>query len=261
MRIVQDEAAVRPLVGPVVLDRLVADPSKSAGRRPPEERRHLRRRRRRLVGRPGRPGAGAQVIRPRHGHRRLVRRAPLQGSASAVAGLDVHQDERIEHHRQPARLQLMAIACSTDASAGVPPKTGRPSTRLDHPRRAARHARRPTQGIGVAVLAPPARRRAASVQRSQRRSSPNQATTSDTDLAFGSSADSWSSETDEVRRPAGRCARSAPTSVALAAPEVDRLGRQRVLAGPRHQRHAAHVERRRPRHARQPPRPAGTPRS
>ena len=77
-------------------------------------------------------------------------------------------------------------------SQGVPPNTGRPSMRLmtfapDRPWPDTRH------GIGSpsSTVCSTAGR---SVQRPQRRSSPNQLTTSDTDSTAGSSARSWSSE-------------------------------------------------------------------
>ena len=73
--------------------------------------------------------------------------------------------------------------------------------------------------------------------------------TSETDLAFGSSAESWSSEATRSGRPRSLC---TFRTVFSPLPRLNAPARSPAHTPPsRHQRHAAHVQRRRPRSARQ----------
>jgi hypothetical protein len=108
---VQHHAPVPPAVAPGV-PRLAVDHADLRRRRLAEERRHLRP----ALAVPSLPGS--TVIRPRHGKRRLLR--PPYGSGKPFpAGTSIITNG-YSPTANPRRFSS-AIACSTLASAGVPP--------------------------------------------------------------------------------------------------------------------------------------------
>ena len=246
MRIVQDEAAIGPFLGTVVRDarpRAMELPGGGAA----EEGRDLLLRRRCPVGRPGAPRRLRQRDAAAPGHRRLVRGA-APGVGQPVARLDVHQDEGIEHHRKPVRLHPgdgLQHRCVRRR-----PAEDRPAREPAHLPRAAAPLPRHHPGHGLAVLAglldggPDRAAVAAKVipePGDDQRDRPRVRKLGRKLVERG----------DDVR-DAAIVVDIEDDVVALAALEVDLLGRQRILAAAGHQRHPAHVERGRARHPRQP---------
>ncbi len=195
---------------------------------------------------PGRPGRLRQRDPPAPRHRRLLDRV-RPGVGARIARDDVHQHERIEHHRQPVGLHPRDRL--HDRGIGRRAAEDRPPVDRAH------HLRRRPLDPGHH----PAHRVAVLVALLDRRFQPAR-------TAAEVVAEPGDHQRHRAhRRQLGRqlverggeigdpaiVVHVQHRGIAPAAPQVDRLGRQHVLAGPGHQRHPADVQRRRARQSRQ----------
>ena len=237
----EHEAPIGPLGRPGIGDGL-ARCAEVARPRLAEEGGDLRCRCGGLVGRAGSPRRCRERDPPAPRHRRLVVRT-CPGIVEAVPRLDIHEDERIEHHRPSALAQ--AHDRLHDRGVGRRASEDRPAVEAADHRRAravlARHHPRHAVPILDSLLdrRPEPAAVAAQVVPEPGRDQRHR-------LDAGQFRRHLIERGDEIRQPAV-VVDIGDRALARAAPKTDRVRRERVLAGPGHQRNAPDVERRRPR--------------